>query len=133
MTALLAMKTGRPVKLVYNRREDIVSSRTRHGMEIKIKTGVKKDGTIISQDMQVIINAGAYAGGTMSIVWAMSGKFFKNHKTPNIRFQGHSGLYQHSHCRRHEGLWLPPGVLCPAVPAEQDCKGSGHGHNPAPA
>lgn len=85
VTALLAMKTGRPVKLVYNRREDIVSSRTRHGMEIKIKTGVKKDGTIISQDMQVIINAGAYAGGTMSIVWAMSGKFFKNHKTPNIR------------------------------------------------
>ena len=87
VTALLAMKTGRPVKLVYNRREDIVSSRTRHGMEIKIKTGVKKDGTIISQDMQVIINAGAYAGGTMSIVWAMSGKFFKNHKTPNIRFR----------------------------------------------
>ena len=87
VTALLAMKTGRPVKLVYNRREDIVSSRTRHGMEIKIKTGVKKDGTILSQDMQVIINAGAYAGGTMSIVWAMSGKFFKNHKTPNIRFR----------------------------------------------
>lgn len=87
VTALLAMKTGRPVKLVYNRREDIVSSRTRHGMEIRIKTGVKKDGTIISQDMEVIINAGAYAGGTMSIVWAMSGKFFKNHKTPNIRFR----------------------------------------------
>ena len=54
-----------------------MSSRTRHGMEIKIKTGVKKDGTILSQDMQVIINAGAYAGGTMSIVWAMSGKFLK--------------------------------------------------------
>ena len=67
----LAMKTGRPVKLVYNRREDIVSSRTRHGMEIKIKTGVKKDGTILSQDMQVIINAGAYAGGTMSIVLSL--------------------------------------------------------------
>ena len=42
-------------------------SRTRHGMEIKIKTGVKKDGTIISQDMQVIINAGAYAGGTRCV------------------------------------------------------------------
>ena len=59
-----------------------MSSRTRHGMEIKIKTGVKKDGTIISQDMQVIINAGAYAGGTMSIVWAMSGKFFKTTRRP---------------------------------------------------
>ena len=64
-----------------------MSSRTRHGMEIKIKTGVKKDGTILSQDMQVIINAGAYAGGTMSIVWAMSGKFLKTTRTPNIRFR----------------------------------------------
>lgn len=87
ITALLAIKTGRPVKLVYNRREDITSSRTRHAMEIQIKTGVKKDGTITAQDMEVIVNAGAYAGGTMSIVWAMSGKFFKNHKTPNIRFR----------------------------------------------
>lgn len=87
VTALLAMKTGHPVKLIYNRREDIVSSRTRHAMEIRVKTGVKKDGVITAQDMDVIINAGAYAGGTMSVVWAMSGKFFKNHKTPNIRFR----------------------------------------------
>lgn len=87
VSALLAMKTGRPVKLVYNRREDIASSRTRHAMELKLKTGVKKDGTITAQELEVIVNAGAYAGGTMSVVWAMSGKFFKNHRTPNIRFR----------------------------------------------
>lgn len=87
VTALLAMKTGRPVKLIYNRREDIASSRTRHAMELRMKTGVKKDGTITAQELDVVINAGAYAGGTMSVVWAMSGKFFKNHKTKHIRFK----------------------------------------------
>lgn len=86
VTALLAMKTGRPVRLVYTRREDIPSSRNRHSMKLHLKTGMKKDGTIVAQEMDVIVNAGAYAGGTMSIVWAMSGKYFKNHKTPNLRF-----------------------------------------------
>lgn len=88
ITSLLAIKTGRPVKLVYTRREDIQSSRTRHAMKMRVKTGVKKDGTIVAQEMEVIANAGAYAGGTMSVVWAMSTKYFKLHKTPNIRFHG---------------------------------------------
>lgn len=88
VVALLSIKTGRPVKLVYTRREDIQSSRTRHAMKIRLRTGVKKDGTIVAQDLQALVSAGAYAGGTMSVVWAMSGKFFKNHKTPNLRFTG---------------------------------------------
>ena len=74
VTALLAMKTGRPVRLVYTRREDIPSSRNRHSMKLHLKTGMKKDGTIVAQEMDVIVNAGAYAGETMSIVWALSGK-----------------------------------------------------------
>ena len=88
IAALLAIKTGRPVKLVYNRREDIPSSRTRHGMELKIRTGVQKSGKIVAQEITAWVNAGAYAGGTMSIVWAMSGKFFKLTKIPNLRFRG---------------------------------------------
>lgn len=89
VAALLAIKTGRPVKLTYSRKEDIISSRTRHQMIVTLKTGVKNNGTIVAQDMKVIVNAGAYAGGTSSIVWAMSSKYFKNHKTPNLRFTGY--------------------------------------------
>lgn len=89
IAALLAMKTGRPVKLTYSRREDITSSRTRHKMIIYLKTGVKNGGTIVAQDLKTIVNAGAYAGGTSSIVWAMSSKYFKLLKTPNLRFTGY--------------------------------------------
>lgn len=88
VTAILSMKSGRPVKLTYTRREDIPGSRTRHAMHIHLKTGVRKNGTIVAQELKAIVNAGAYAGGTMSIVWAMCGKYFKNHKTPNLRFIG---------------------------------------------
>ena len=71
VAALLAIKTGRAVKLVYNRKETITSTRSRHAMKIDIKTGVMKDGRIIAQEYKVYCNAGAYASGSSNIVWAM--------------------------------------------------------------
>ena len=87
VAALLSIKTGRPVRLVYTRREDIPSSHSRHQMIVYLKTGVKKDGTVVAQDFNVVINAGAFAGGTSSVAWAMGGKAFRIMDTPNIRFK----------------------------------------------
>ena len=88
ITSLLAMKTGKPVKLVLNRHEDICSTRTRHQMVLNIKTGVKRDGTITASEINLVCNAGAYASGSSNIVWALCGKFFKIYKTKNLRFTG---------------------------------------------
>ena len=87
--AALAIKTGRPVRLVYNRTEDICSTRNRHAMRLYLKTGVMNDGTIVAEDMRVFVNAGAYASGTTSVVWAMCGRLFKVHRCPNVRFVGY--------------------------------------------
>lgn len=92
VAAALAIQTMRPVKLVFNRRETIASTRNRHAMVIGVKTGVMNDGTIVAQDFHVTCNAGAYASGTSNIVWAMCGKAFKVHKNPNIRFVGDAVL-----------------------------------------
>ncbi|MEN6523961.1 MAG: molybdopterin cofactor-binding domain-containing protein [Anaerolineaceae bacterium] len=88
ITSLLAMKTGRPVKLQLTRHEDICSTRTRHAMIIEMKTGVKRDGTITAEEVKMICNAGAYASGSSTVVWAQCGKFFKVHKTKNLRYLG---------------------------------------------
>ncbi len=88
IASALAIKTGKPVKLAFNRREDIASTRTRHAMKIYMKTGVNKDGTIVAEDMKVYCNAGAYASGTTNIIWAMCGKLFKVHQCKNVRYTG---------------------------------------------
>ena len=88
VAALLAMKTMRPVKLILNRREDIAGGRTRHSMHVKDKIGVDREGNIIALDIEAIVNAGAQTSCTMSVVWAMGGKVFKNLKTKNIHFKG---------------------------------------------
>ncbi len=89
VTAWLSKLTSRPVKMVWTRKECIVSARTRHAVVTYVKTGYMKDGTIVAQDIKAIYNAGAYATGSNSIVWASCGKVFKISKIPNIRFAGY--------------------------------------------
>jgi hypothetical protein len=58
--ALLARKAGRPVKLIYDRDEDIAATTKRHPAVIRHRLGVKSDGTIAAIDIDVIMDAGAY-------------------------------------------------------------------------
>ncbi|MDD6435167.1 MAG: molybdopterin-dependent oxidoreductase [Clostridiales bacterium] len=88
MAAMLAMKTYRPVKMIFSRREDMVSGRTRHGMKVTNKIGIDKEGHVIALDVKAISNAGAHTTCTMSVMWAMGGKIFRNLKCQNIRFKG---------------------------------------------
>lgn len=85
IVALLAKMTGRPVRLELNRRESIVSTRTRHGAVMYFKTGVKKDGTIVAQDVKMLINTGAYTSSAVSVANAIVHKVFKLYKNKNLR------------------------------------------------
>ena len=58
--ALLAMKAGRPVKLVYERGEDMAASTKRHPSQVHIRTGVARDGRLLAQDISVLLDGGAY-------------------------------------------------------------------------
>ena len=58
--ALLAMKAGQPVKLVYERGEDMAASTKRHPSQVHIRTGVARDGRLLAQDISVLLDGGAY-------------------------------------------------------------------------
>jgi 4-hydroxybenzoyl-CoA reductase alpha subunit len=58
--ALLSKKAGRPVKIVYSRDEEFTAARRKHPMAITMKTGVKRDGTIVSRQCKAILDGGAY-------------------------------------------------------------------------
>lgn len=57
---LLAQKSGKPVKIVLTREEEFMAARPRHAAIVEMKTGVKKDGTLISRKSRTIIDSGAY-------------------------------------------------------------------------
>jgi CO/xanthine dehydrogenase Mo-binding subunit len=58
--ALLAWKSGRPVKVVYDRLEDIAATTKRHPARIRVRTGLKRDGTLIATEVDVVMDGGAY-------------------------------------------------------------------------
>jgi CO/xanthine dehydrogenase Mo-binding subunit len=58
--ALLARKAGRPVKLIYDRHEDMIATTKRHPSIVRHRTGVKRDGTITAMDIDVLFDGGAY-------------------------------------------------------------------------
>lgn len=90
VAAILSKMTKRPVKLVLTRKESIVATRTRHAAKVKIKTGVKNDGTILAQDIEICINTGAYASSALNVMGALSHKVYKVYKMKNLRFKGTS-------------------------------------------
>jgi CO/xanthine dehydrogenase Mo-binding subunit len=59
--ALLAYHTKRPVKIEISREESIIFSWKRHPMILKYKTGVKKDGTLVANEVYIYSDTGAYA------------------------------------------------------------------------
>jgi CO/xanthine dehydrogenase Mo-binding subunit len=58
--ALLAWKSGRPVKLVYDRLEDIAATTKRHPARIRVRTGLTRAGVLVATDVDVVMDGGAY-------------------------------------------------------------------------
>ncbi len=59
--ALLAMKSGRPVKIVYDRMEDMAATTKRHPSRTRHRTAVSKEGKILGGEIEFTIDGGAYA------------------------------------------------------------------------
>jgi CO/xanthine dehydrogenase Mo-binding subunit len=70
ISALLSMKTGRPVKIELSREEDFMTGRARISTQIDLKMGFKKDGTIVAKSSVIIADTGASAGTAPSVLAA---------------------------------------------------------------
>ena len=83
--ALLALKAGRPVKIVYDRHEDMAATTKRHPAVVRHRTGLTKDGKLLAQDIEVVMDGGAYA--TLSAVVLSRGTLHAAgaYECPNVR------------------------------------------------
>ncbi|MEO5590201.1 MAG: xanthine dehydrogenase family protein molybdopterin-binding subunit [Gemmatimonadaceae bacterium] len=57
---LLALKSGKPVKIIYDREEDMVATTKRHPSLVRHRTGLSRDGRLVAMDIEVVMDAGAY-------------------------------------------------------------------------
>ncbi|MEO8260172.1 MAG: xanthine dehydrogenase family protein molybdopterin-binding subunit [Acidobacteriota bacterium] len=86
--ALVALKARRPVKLIYDRVEDMLATTKRHPAIIRHRTGVRRDGTLTAIDIEVVIDGGAYA--TLSAVVLSRGLIHASgpYRCDHVRIRG---------------------------------------------
>lgn len=88
LCALATLRTGKPVQWEFTRNEEFTATNSRHAMTIKIKSGVKKDGTLIAQDIEVIANTGAYGNHGQTVVFLSGYIPLGLYRCPHKRYRG---------------------------------------------
>ncbi len=93
VAAHLTIATKRPVIYEYTRAEEFFASRSRHPMRIRMKTGVKKDGTITANEMYALSDTGANGAHALTVTGNTGHKSMALYvgdgvyrESPNIRF-----------------------------------------------
>jgi putative selenate reductase molybdopterin-binding subunit len=93
VAAHLTIATGRPVLYELTREEEFIGSRSRHPMRVRMKTGVKLDGTITANQMTALSDTGAYGCHALTVTGNTGQKSMglyvgdgEYRKQPNIRF-----------------------------------------------
>jgi putative selenate reductase molybdopterin-binding subunit len=91
--AHLTIATKRPVIYEYTREEEFIGARSRHPMKVKMRTGVKRDGTITANSMYALSDTGAYGCHALTVTGNTGHKAMalyvgegEYRKSPNIRF-----------------------------------------------
>ncbi len=103
LAALMAVKAQRPVKLVLDRAEDVLTTSKRHPSRVRYRSGAKADGTLTAIEVEVVLDAGAYQTLSSAVLWRslctaagpyriphvkVDAKSVATHTVPNGAFRG---------------------------------------------
>ena len=123
--AHLTIVTGRPVLLEYTREEQFTASTTRHPMIFKMRTGVKKDGTIVAQEMIVLSDTGAYGNHALTVTGNTGHKALSIYDVPNIRFWADIVYTNKVPSGAYRGYGVPQGFVAVEAHMERICQEMG--------
>jgi len=83
---LLAQKTGRPVRIIFTREEEFIASPTRQPVICDIKSGAKRDGTLMARQARMILDNGAYSSWGATTPLVMMQTISSLYRVPNVKY-----------------------------------------------
>jgi xanthine dehydrogenase D subunit len=89
---MLALHTGKPVKMVYNREESFFGHVHRHPAEIRFRHGANKDGRLVFVKCEIYLDGGAYASSTPAVVGNAGTMGIGPYNVPNVAMDAY-GVY----------------------------------------
>ena len=88
VAALLVLKTGQPVKIVYSRAESFASTTKRHPFRMRFRTGVTRDGRLTALAAELLADTGAYASAGPGIMVRAFVSLVGPYQFPNVAIHG---------------------------------------------
>ena len=85
--ALLARRTGRAVRMIYDRHEDLAATTKRHPAIVSHRTGVMNDGRLVAQDIELVLDGGAYTTLTPVVLSRATIHAGGPYDVPNVRIR----------------------------------------------
>jgi CO/xanthine dehydrogenase Mo-binding subunit len=100
--ALLALRTGRPVKMVMDYAEELQAANPRHPAVVTIRTGVRHDGTLVARQARVVYDSGAYGAFKPIPFCNLPGaaEAVGEYRIPHVRIESYQ-IYTHTPPRGH--------------------------------
>jgi CO/xanthine dehydrogenase Mo-binding subunit len=126
---LLAIKAKRPVMIVLDKAEETISTTIRAGAKMYIKTGVKKDGTIVARTGKVFYDAGGYSGFGVQAGGRCANMLGGWYLMPNCHIEGYSVYTNKQVCGPVRGPGGPQAAF--AVESHMDTIAAKLGMDPA--
>jgi CO/xanthine dehydrogenase Mo-binding subunit len=105
--ALLAMKTGKPVKMVNTREESMLESYKRHPYLMYYKWGARKDGTIAAMEIRCIADGGAYASMSPFVTWRSVVQATGPYKCENVQTDVYAAYTNNNYTGAMRGFGSP--------------------------
>ncbi len=102
-TSLLALKTGRPVKITLDREQVFLHSRARHQFFHTMTTGVKKDGTLAFLEHNCLLDGGAYASFGIVTIYYAGSLLGGPYRLKNMKYDGYRVVTNKPACGAQRG------------------------------
>ena len=107
VVAKLALKLGRPVKITLTREEVFYCHRGRHPVQMHLKTGFRKDGTMTSQHLRTTLDGGAFGSYGVASTYYTGALQTTTYKLPNYWFEGARAFTNKPPCGPKRGHGTP--------------------------
>jgi CO/xanthine dehydrogenase Mo-binding subunit len=128
IAALLAIKTEKPVKIVYTREESFNSTTKRHPFRIRCRTGVTRDGRLTALEAEMLADTGAYASAAPGLFTRAGASLPGPYHFPSARIRGKAVYTNNTLAGAMRGFGAPQAAF--AIEAQMDAMAAMLGIDP---
>ncbi|MBM3748028.1 MAG: xanthine dehydrogenase family protein [Acidobacteria bacterium] len=123
--ALLAWKSGRPVRLIYDRAEDMAATTKRHPARIRHRTAVSREGKLLAMDIELLLDGGAYTTVSPVVLSRAVIHAAGVYACPNVRVRGAALATNHPPNGAFRGFGAPQSLFALECHMDEVARGVG--------